>query len=172
MITEEINTKELFSMSDATTDEFQQLVSYFSEETINETPFEGSWTAAQVAVHITKSNRSMVQGLYAAGKPATRKLDERLPELKTVFLDFTTKLKSPEFILPTQQTYQKDVLLTDLQDSARQLKEASSTINLSEAMNLPALGEMTKLEMVWFTIFHTQRHIHQLKNISQKIHQQ
>lgn len=172
MIAEEINTKELFSLLDATTNEFQQLVSDCSAETINTIPFEDSWTAAQVAVHVTKSYNFIVQGLRAEGKPTTRKRDERVQELKAIFLNFTTKFKSPEFILPAQQNYRKDVLLTDLQHSVRQLNLIRSSANLSEAINDPALGEMTKLEMLWFSIFHTQRHLHQLKNIFQKIHQQ
>lgn len=141
------------------------LANSFSEKGFNTIPFEGSWTAAQVIDHITKSNKSIAQALSLEGKPAGRKPDERTPELAKIFLDFKTKLKSPDFILPTQDNYQKTSLITTLKSSVEKLKEAAGNTSLSDAIEHRAFGEITKLELLYFVLYHTQRHTHQLQHI-------
>jgi len=84
----------------------------FSRETFNQVPFKESWTAAQVLVHVTKSNLSVAEVLSWQGKPVHRPPDERIKELGDIFLDFTTRL-----------------------------------------------------ELLYFVIYHTRRHINQLNNI-------
>jgi dihydrofolate reductase len=165
MITERLNTKELFTSLDDTVSELLLLVSSFDEKQINTIPFKDSWTAAQVAEHITKSNIGIAQSLQREGEIIPRNADGRVEELKKLFLDFATKLQSPKFILPTQDIYAKETVLADLKKSIGQLKDVSSRVNLSEAIKHPALGEITKLEMLHFVVYHTQRHIHQLKKI-------
>ncbi len=161
----EIGTKELFASYDKTTTELLQLVSSFSEKEINTIPYEDNWTAAQVATHITKSNTSIAHAMHIEGKAVERNAEERVQELKDMFLDFSSKFKSPEFILPTQDTYQKETVIEDLKKSIMQLKNAADNVNLFQIINVPAFGEITKLEIFHFVLYHTQRHIHQLKNI-------
>jgi hypothetical protein len=141
------------------------LASSFSEETINQAPFEGSWTAAQVLDHVTKSNISILQSLQLAGSRTTREPDERAQELKKIFLDFSAKLKSPKFILPSQDTYDKEAVIAGLKNSIGKLKEVSGNTNLEEALHHPVFDEITKFELMYFVAYHTERHIHQLKNI-------
>ena len=100
-------------------------------------------------------------------KQAERNPGERVHQLKAMFLDFATKFQSPEFIRPTQDTYQKDTLIARLKRSNELLKEVANKVNLSEIISLPAFGEITKLELLHFVLYHTQRHTHQLKNIIQ-----
>lgn len=57
----------------------------FSQEALNQIPFEGSWTPAQVIVHITKSNLSIVQVLSQKGKPTNRLPDQQVDGLKNIF---------------------------------------------------------------------------------------
>ena len=142
-----------------------RLVESFSEKGLNTIPFEGSWTAAQVTDHITRSNKSITQALSLEGKPADRKPDVRTPELAKIFLDFRTKLKSPDFILPTQDIYQKALLVTAWESSVEKLKEAALNTSLEDAIEHQAFGKITKLELMYFVIYHTQRHTHQLQHI-------
>ena len=170
------NTQEFFVSLDATTSELLELVSSVGVTTINIVPFEDSWTAAQLAVHVTKSNKAIAQALNMEGKNAERSPGERVAELKGMFLDFTVKFNSPEFIRPKPGEYEKGGLIAELKRSIEQLKELRSKINLSEIINLPAFGEITKLELLHFVLYHTNRHVHQLKNIikaleSNKIYQ-
>ena len=165
MIAGKLNTKKLFESLDETTSQLQQMISSLNENEINIIPFENSWTSAQLVTHVTKSNKAIVQALHMEGKKTERNPGERAQELKTTFLNFTTKFQSPEFIVPTEKTYQKETLITDLKKSNKQLEEMRDKVNLSEIISLPAFGEITKLELLYFVLYHTQRHIHQLKNI-------
>jgi len=169
MTSEKLHTKELFEALDATTSKFLQLVASFDEKEINTIPFKNSWTAAQVAEHVTKSNISIIQSLKVAGKFSERAPDERAQELKELFLDFSTKLQSPDFILPTRDIYEKQLLVINLKDSIDEIKELRKKVNLPEALNHPAFGDITKLEILHFVVYHTQRHTHQLNKILQSV---
>jgi hypothetical protein len=165
MMTQEINTKELFASLDNVASELLTIIESLSESVLNTIPFKNSWTAAQLAAHVTKSNSSIAQALNMEAKSTERNPAERVQELKEIFLDFTTKFKTPDFILPTQDTYEKEILIARLKRSNERLIEAAGKVDLSGMINLPAFGEITKLELLYFVLYHTQRHLHQLKNI-------
>ena len=172
MITDTLHTKELFVSLDEISSELLQLISSADSTTVNTVPFKDSWTAAQLASHVTKSNKAIAQALNMEVQSAERNPGERVEELKAMFLDFSTKFQSPEFIRPKQDIYQKDTLIAELKKSIEHMKELRSKIHLSEILSLPAFGEITKLELLHFVLYHTQRHVHQLKNIFQKLKKQ
>src|SRR5262245_26382266 len=135
IMTEKLNTEELFVSLDDTTSELIRLISSFTEMQINDIPFAGSWTAAQVADHVAKSNIGIIHSLKKEGKSPERAPDEIVEELKNTFLDFDTKLQSPEFILPTQDIYQKKLVIDNLKTSIAELKEVSRHVNLFEIIS-------------------------------------
>jgi len=90
MITDTINTKELFASLDETWSELVQLISSTNEPTVNAVPFKDSWTTPQLATHVTKSNNAIAQGLNMKSKTAERNPEEGVPNLKKMFLNFAT----------------------------------------------------------------------------------
>lgn len=169
MVTDKLQTETLFTSLDETWSDFFKLVSSVDAGTINELPFEDCWTIAQLATHVKKSNNAIIQALQMEGKPCNRNTDERKEELKKIFLDFTAKYQSPDFIIPDKKEYNKESVVEQLANSIEQLKILRSKTNLQEIINLPVFGEITKLEILYFVLYHTQRHVHQLKNIFQII---
>src|SRR5260221_2364405 len=167
MTTEKLNTKELFISLDYIFAELLATIETLSEPALNTVPFADSWTAAQLDTHVTKSNISIAQALDMEAKKAERNPGERVPELKEIFLDFTIKFQSPDFIVPAAGNYEKEILIAKLKRSIERLKEQRNKVNLSGILSLPAFGEITKLELLYFVLYHTQRHTHQLKNIIQ-----
>lgn len=165
MIKEQINTEVLFGSLDATSNELMQLVQDEKEETLNTVPFVNSWTAAQVLIHITKSNRAIVQGLQMHGLPAERDPEQNTDHLKKIFLDFKAKYNAPDFIIPEDGYHNKEQIINALELSIRNLQTGRNETDLSEIIDLPIFGEITKLELLHFVLYHTQRHIRQLKNI-------
>ncbi len=165
MITEKQDILSLHISVNDTTSEILQLVSSFGKKEINIIPFEGSWTAAQVAEHVTKSNTGIAKEFQKKGKICEREPDAGVQHLKSVFLNFTTKLRSPEFILPTRDMYSRETVIRNLKKSIDTLKGVSKNEDLFRVIDHPIFGEVTKLEMLHFVVYHTQRHIHQLKNI-------
>ena len=152
---------------EAVTAELLEVLSTFDQAALNTIPFAGSWTAAQVAEHILKSDQGVLKTLHGRVKPTERPPDAGLEGLKATFLNFTTKLKSPEFILPSPAAQNKETLLQSLQSTRSSISRAADTLDLTQTcLDMPVLGEITRLELIHFVIYHTQRHIHQLRNIS------
>lgn len=157
--------RDIMPLYEETVNSLLATVEFFSRDTINQVPFEGSWTAAQVLIHITKSNLSIAQTLSLKGNPVHRPPDERRKELGDIFLDFTTRLKSPDFILPEPGIYEKEMLVQNLQHSITQIYNEAARADLSEAVKHPIFGDITRLELLYFVVYHTRRHINQLNNI-------
>jgi len=162
------NSKILSDVND-TAEELQRIVSSADEKDLNTVPFEHSWTAAQVTDHVTRSFNGMAEFLGFTGKTADRKPDEKAGDFKALFLNFETKMKSPPFILPTRDTYRKDILLEKFENSVARFTDVAKKADPAELLDLPPLGEITKLEAMYFVLYHTQRHIHQLKNILEQL---
>jgi DinB superfamily len=146
-----------------------EVLNGFDGQNINIVPYEGSWTAAQVVDHITRSNMSITKAFALNGAAINRDPGERVQELRNIFLNFNNKFQSPDFILPTQDVYEKKILIALLNRSVDKIKEVSCQADLSEMINHPAFGDITKFEILHFVLFHTQRHIHQLKKIFQAV---
>ena len=166
---DELEKEDLLAILEETTSQLMEKVQRFDEVKINMIPFAGSWTAAQVADHITKSNHSIIKAMLLNGTTINRNPRARVEELETVFLDFNTKLKSPEFILPSLDIYEREALVSNLKWSVEKVLEVSRKADLSEMINHRAFGDITKVEILYFVHFHTLRHIHQLDNIYESV---
>lgn len=142
-----------------------------NENSINRIPFKGSWTAAQTARHLVKAGADM-PNLFSAQAPASnRQPDERAAELKDLLLNFEIKMESPEFIIPEDKSYTKEELINDTEKTRRETMEVLATANLGEIPELQEgnpLKDYTKLELLHFAVYHTQRHNRQIKNILEK----
>jgi len=160
---------ELYQEFEAATNAYIGIVAALSQEEINTVPFTGSWTAAQVTEHLCKSDNAMIQTLNGPVQPTTREPDKMVDKLRTIFLDFSTKLPSPEFIIPAEGTHDKDDLLSFFKAGREQIGKAIKTLDLTATCHQPIFGEPTRLELIAFIIFHTQRHTNQVKHISEKL---
>lgn len=169
MIISQLNTTDLLSSLADTESALTELVSLFSQQQVNMIPFENSWTAGQLADHIIKVNASASRSLLKEGILASRSADDKSPEFEKWLLNFEKKYAVPDFVKPSDNTYNKETIIGDLKKSFEQLKQAGNAQNLSEMINHPSFGEVTKFEMIEFVKFHTQRHIHQLKKIAQAL---
>lgn len=98
-------------------------------------------------------------------KPFDRKPEVRIEELKKLFLDFSKKMKSPDFIVPDERTYEKQFTIDDLDKSFTQFMVNADNANSSDLVEWLPLGPITNLEIIHLTFFHTQRHLHQMKNL-------
>lgn len=160
---------ELIPELNNTVNDLVNLFESIDEQQINTSPYEGSWTAGELLRHVAKSTRGLHQMLSAETRAVTRDPGSRIPELKSIFLNFDSKMQSPEFIIPEKKTYEK-------QYSVDQFKKNFSTIDadimdadLTQVVEGLPFGELTKLEMLHFLNFHTQRHLHQLNKIAKAL---
>ena len=171
MITEILPTKEIFAPIEEQVSEFIHILSSQSESILNTVPFAESWTMAQVADHVTKSTSSIAKALNMEATPTERDPGERIQELKKTFLNFEIRFRSPDFILPAQDSYEKEAVLEKLKTAFDQLRERADHVNLSGLIKHPAFGDVTKLELLYFVLYHTKRHLRQAKNILSIVNQ-
>jgi len=152
--------------------DLQNLVSAFKPEQFNSVPFEGSWTAGQVAEHILKSYSGVLEVISDQAEPTERKPDEKIEAIKDLFLNFDTKMSSPDFVLPSAPPHNQQTLLKESNDLLAKMTAVIASQDLSATYNafeLPGFGKFTRLEWVYFLVYHLQRHNHQLNSIYQKI---
>lgn len=160
----------LIAELEATKNELAAVVSSVKDDNTDTIPFEGSWTPGQVLEHIDKSVSPGI--LNGNVKQAERAADEKVPMIRTVFLDFTKKFEAPGFIVPVETSHDKQALLSKLQHKFDKLIAAAGTMDLAEEcldFEVPGFGPFTRMEWIAFYMIHTQRHIQQLKNIAAKL---
>ncbi len=163
---------EIISQMEAAMDRTSALLSSFNEKDLNAVPFEGSWTAAQTGRHLYKAAKGMDELLRAPATPADRDPEEKAEELKNIFLDFSTKMKSPDFILPEDREYDKEELIKSLKQVKDKVVAAANDADLTQLAPMPEghpLQGYTKLEMVHFVTYHTMRHNHQIEKIGEAL---
>ncbi|NCD69263.1 DinB family protein [Mucilaginibacter agri] len=135
-------------------------------------PFDGSWTAGQVAEHVLKSCSGFAEVLEGNVKPTDRDPEAYVPMLRETFLNFDIKMKSPEFILPTETVHDMQSMSAELATALASVAAVAKVEDLTltcEDFEFPNLGKLTRIEFINFVVVHTQRHIHQLKNINKHL---
>lgn len=149
-----------------------QTLSLFTQSEINVIPFEGCWTPGQVIKHIIIT----MSGLQAICDNNTQKLsgnpDEKVSTLKGIFLDFSTKYNSPDYVYPETKEYDKMELISTLKKIEKEMLDIAENYDLTLTcmdFEVPGLGNLTIYELLTFCIVHTKRHIHQLKNIFESL---
>ncbi|MBF01601.1 DinB family protein [Flavobacterium coralii] len=144
------------------------LISSANESDINKVPFKGSWTAAQTARHLIKAGNGMAEMFSTEAPKANREADEKASELKEMLLDFDLKMNSPDFIVPEDKQYNKKELITGTESIRSQTVEVLRNAQLDEIPETEddnPLKGYTKLELLHFAVYHTQRHNRQIRNI-------
>lgn len=145
--------------------DFISTLEKFSNEQINEVPFEGSWTPGQVAEHVVKAT-SGIPDKYT--EISSRPYDEKVGKMESVFLDFGAKFKSPDFVVPGNGPFNKEMLIKSLRSNLeRHLQKTAETdlTALCLKFELPTIGTMTRYEWLRFIVTHMKRHQFQLQNI-------
>ena len=169
MATEALDTTGILSATSDAISQITDLMSAVDEDKVNTVPYEGSWTAPQLLRHVTKSINGMTRAMQMEAKPAKRDPSERIDELKKIFLDFSKKLTQPDFIVPEERIYEKQSSIEELNKSFSRFKESAAGANLDDLIEGLPLGPITKLEIIHFVLYHTQRHLHQMKKICEAL---
>lgn len=143
-----------------------KILSSLSEEQLNFHPEKG-WSAGQFGEHLIKSY-AFVKTLKGNTKKTERPIDQKLERIKSIFTDFSIKMESPKAIEPSEEKIDKKYLIDNLNNRIHQIKKVIQEKDLSLTctdFSIPEYGEFTRLEWIWFNIYHTQRHIFQLEQM-------
>ena len=160
--------KEIHIAIDATLSELLKLISTFDQKQFNIAPSKDSWSAGEIAQHLVLSISGFVELMNGPTQATKRKPDEHVEKIKSDFLNFSIKFKSPDSVVPEKKDYNKDDLIQTLKGLKIALEDIIENSDLDQtctAFELPGgMGYLTRQEGLAFVLYHTQRHIHQLKN--------
>ena len=169
METENLSIKELLSEISSAVAGLNTLMATVDAYKVNISPYDDSWTAPQLLNHVTKSINGMAKAMQTDSAPANRNPAKRVDELRKIFLDFSQKFQSPAFIVPDNRTYEPLRTINQLNEAFERFEESASTANLADLIEGLPFGAVTKLEIMYFTLFHTQRHLHQMEKICEAL---
>jgi len=162
--------EELISGINSVYDSFISVLGQFSDDEINIVPFEGSWTPGQVTTHIINATGGIPDKNTSS---AIRSYDEKVKPIESIFMNFDKKLKSPDFVLPGDGPFVKSELIHQLQTlKARHIEKILNTDPTALCLDFefPFIGTMTRYEWFKFIIAHSKRHLFQLNNILESVH--
>ena len=165
MITEKSTQPELLREINDAAAQFLNMLAMLDDDKLNEIPYPNSWTAAQLCNHIFKSTSGIVAAMKADGKPTTRNSADKVAELRSIFLETSNKFQSPEEIVPDDGPFEKQKTIDDFRQCFKDLDFYSGNANLDEELDGGPLGPITKYELLHFVLYHTQRHLRQMKRI-------
>jgi len=149
-----------------------EVLSSLTEEEINTRPHAGGWTVAQVGEHIRKSDSGMLRVINGPVKTTQRDPGKWMDTIKSDFLNMGVKNKSPEFVVPENKRYEKEKLINTINGKIQDVMEAIRALDPEDTciFPFPVYGELTRMEICQFMIYHTQRHTQQMKNIVSSLH--
>lgn len=158
----------IVSTLESTFAELEKAIKRFDDSTFNQRPTKGGWTPAQIAQHLALAGTGIDRVLLGATRETEGAADKQVASIKEVFLNFDFKMTSPDFIDPEEKVYDQQALLAQLNDIGKTLVKLVNELDLSPtclAFEVPVWGYMTRLEIIYFVIYHTQRHTRQLQQI-------
>ena len=74
-------------------------------------------------------------------------------------------MQSPDFIVPDKRDFGRKQIIGDLNNAFDVFRRRAAEAQLNELVKGLPLGPISKLEILHFTLFHTQRHLHQMNKI-------
>ena len=137
-------------------------------DTYNKVPFKGSWTAAQVVEHINIVGTGFDYLLNGATENTNRPVDKFVIPIKTMFLNFDAKAVAAPNVTPAERNYNLQEHMLKLDNIKSAIIKDIKTLDMHMTcvnFDIPTFGYFTRLEAVYFFLFHTKRHVHQLQNI-------
>ena len=149
------------------TERLTELIASFSPEAFNRKPGDNGWSAAQIAEHLWKVDQSTWHALKSETVPTNRPPEEKIPLIKNA-MDSDTRRVAPELVKPADTWQEPQAIGETLQTQREQVKTLINELDLTEACRLykhPSLGTLTRLEWVYFNIYHAERHRRQMQQL-------
>jgi uncharacterized damage-inducible protein DinB len=154
---------------DESTDALLQQLAVFDGDKFKTSPADGQWSPAQVAEHLLILDIIANKVLSGETMQSTRPPDSKIDLIRTAMDDVSTPRTAPDHVVPGVVDKDYSQFAASFEHQRRALKEKIKTLDLTEACKAhkhPSLGTLTRLEWLYFTIFHTKRHTGQIARLA------
>lgn len=169
---EAVNRQQLLLELEQSEREFCAALAAFRPDQVNQVPFEGSWTAGQVAEHILLAETGIPQTVLGSTQETDRPIAQYEPVIESIFLDFTAKYPAPEPIVPSSGPHDGQQLLEAFKTGRAAIREVAANEDLTLTctdFEFPQIANLTRWEWLRFVVCHSKRHARQLRNIFDKV---
>ncbi|NIM10550.1 MAG: hypothetical protein GTO45_01020 [Candidatus Aminicenantes bacterium] len=154
------------------TDELVDYLADFPTESFNIKPGPNSWSASGTAEHLVLLETLVNQILKGKTRTTDRNPEDKIERIKSTFLNVDKKLTAGSPILPGEKPKEKEEVIKEIKSCQQALVDIINANHLELTclgFNHGLFGELTRIEWVYFNIYHSQRHLHQLKNIKKQV---
>ncbi len=159
---------QILSDLDISTRELLHYLSNFNTERFNLSSDDKRWTPAQIVEHLLMLEVIANKVLKGKTIPTNRQPDEKINLIKTAMSDINTKRVAPEIVQPSAALKDPKFMMEQIKIQRELLKKIINELDMTEAcisFKHPGVGTLTRFEWVYFTIFHTERHLRQLQQL-------
>lgn len=128
-------------------------------------PVANGWSPGQIVEHVIMSSSGMEQFLGEA-TPSSTPYDSNIPGIRTMMLNTTQKLKTPDPLVPPFMIFEREQQKQKLVAISHELTRCINTLDFGkkcESDPMPPFGNMSVFEWLTFTVFHISRHTSQLE---------
>ncbi|MFX3623007.1 MAG: DinB family protein [Ectobacillus sp.] len=163
----------LFTALATTRDMLWKEIEGLNDTQLNAKPKREKWSIVQNLHHLDLVEQSVISAIVNGLKKEECK---EVP-IKPVHLalDRTHKAETPEQMRPTETLMKEEQIRNLLQNSRTKLLEVLGSTNKQELTekysNHPMFGELSLYQWVEFLNFHEQRHLEQIREAKQALHQ-
>lgn len=133
-------------------------------------PEEGKWSIQQILEHLSVTEK----GVLFMGQGQTTETDRDpsiiIHKVRDFLSDYTNKRSAPVPVRPPGEDKPMSEFLDIIEQSRSAFIEQAETHGWHKTLDAfphPLSGVMTRLEWLYFHIYHTERHLHQIKQIIQ-----
>lgn len=139
-----------------------------------EEPGEG-WSIRQILDHLYQTETFTLNLLKTSGQPTTdRPPDEWVHKLEKALLRRDRQYPAPKVTLPSDN-HSVNATSEQFADNRREMHAIIDQFDLSETCMLgphPIIGYMTRIEWIYFTVYHGYRHAEQMQLLAERLSDQ
>lgn len=150
------------------TNSLLDVLSVIPKEIFNEHPYRGGWTVGKVGEHLIKVETGTVRLFTGPSKASERDAGEKIEHIRSRMMDFETKMTAYGPIIPNDEQKDKTKVLEKLQDIRQQLLgfiDIQDLTKMITGFEHPIFGPLTRVEWIYFNIYHSRRHVKQIEKI-------
>jgi len=133
-------------------------------------PEEGKWSIQQILEHLSVTEK----GVLFMGQGQTTETDRdpsiSIHKVRDFLSDQTNKRQAPTPVRPPGKDKAMSEFLKIIEETRSafiEQAESKGWHSILDAFPHPLTGAMTRLEWLYFHIYHTESHLHQIKQIIQ-----
>jgi len=135
------------------------------EKILLQEPGPDQWSIHTILDHLRVTDKGVYRLCKTEATPTDRSPMLIINQMKEKFKNRDVKLPAPKTVLPYYDGKSKDELILELEEIRSLMIDQGEALGWHEVLDgfpHPITGTMTRLEWLYFSIYHTERHILQI----------